>query len=462
MTDNKLMRLQQAFTNMTSTLVSRAKTAALVGKQFGSDRDLYTALGYRRTINFSDYYQRYERGGIAARVISSLPQATWRNAPEVHEKGVRDEDSVFVKRFNEIAAKKKLFHYLERVDRIGGIGRYGALLIGIRASGQLRDPVRKRDTRPLDDLSYFSAYTEGSAGIKDFNTSATSTRFGLPEVYQIDLMGQLNTIGNRGQTPSKTVDIHASRVVHVAEGLDEDEVFGVPRLRTVWNYLDDLDKIVGSSAEAFWRVVDRGIQFDIAKDAELDDDDADDLADEIDEYMHGFKRYLRTRGVTANVLGTDTPDPRGAAETTLGLIAGTTGIPQRVLLGSERGQLASNNDERNFNSRARERQLLYAEPQILRPTIERLIAYGFLPDVEYEVEWPDLSTLTAREKADVSARMGQAAKNFEAAVGPFLGKGEVREVYFGLPRESSEELVSSSQEEGGEEPSEVDEDAADG
>ena len=60
-------------------------------------------------------------------------------------------------------------------------------------------------------------------------------------------------------------------------------------MEPVWNYLDDLDKIMGGSSEAVWRTVDRGIQFDIDKDADLTSEDEDDFEDEIDEYIHGLQ-----------------------------------------------------------------------------------------------------------------------------------------------------------------------------
>jgi hypothetical protein len=143
---------------------------------------------------------------------------------------------------------------------------------------------------------------------------------------------------------------------------------------------------------------------------ELKPEDEENLKDEIDEYMHDMKRSLLTQGITAKVLGTETVDPRGSYITTMGLISGTTGIPQRILSGSEAGQLASTQDERNFNARVQERRSAHAEPNIIRPLIDRFIDIGALPDEKYVVVWPDLAALTRREEADIAARFGQAIK----------------------------------------------------
>lgn len=424
---------------LASTIISRSKTAALLGKTFGNKRDLYAALGYNRSITIQEYRERAERS-IAKRIVNAFPQATWRNSPIVTENGQRAGDSSFAQEFQQLAIRTKLFHYLERADKLAGVGSYGILMLGVRASGQLKDPLRGNKNRNPDDLMFLSAFLEESAGIQDYEIDPTNPRFGMPKTYNIDLMGSLSNYGVSQVTkPSVPSVVHHSRIIHIAEELGEDEIFGQPRLMAVWNYLDDLDKIMGGSAEAFWRVIDRGIQFDVDKDAMLDSEEEADLVDEIEEYMHGFKRYLRTRGIKANVLGSDAPDPSDAVNTVMSLISGTTGIPKRVLLGSEVGQLASTQDDKNFNMRVRERQTSFAEPQILRPFIDRLMEYGLLPKVEYEVIWPDLSMLTEKERADVAARSSQAAKNFKEALGESpISKEEIRLKYFDLPSDFAE------------------------
>lgn len=416
--------------NFASELLNRAKLGARLGVTYDGRRDLYQALGYQRTLKVQDYRERYRRNGIARRIISAFPQATWRNSPIVVEKGVHLEDSEFAQTFQRLADRVNLYHYLERVDKLSGVGSYGTLLIGLRAGGALPDPVRRNTNRSFEDILFLSPYTEESSTIAELETEATNPRFGLPLLYDLDLKGSFNS----NLASLAKARIHHSRILHIAEDLTEDEVFGVPRLEPVWNYLDDLDKVLGSSAEAFWRVVDQGIQFDVDKDVTLSPDDEEDFSDEIEEYIHGLRRYIRTKGITANVLGSETPDPSSSVATIIGMISGSTGIPQRILMGSEQGQLASSQDDRNFNMRVRERQISFAEPRILRPFIDRMIEWRVLPSVEaYEVHWPDLSTLTDKEKADVAARFAQAARNFDQTEG-LLSEDEIREEFFGLPR----------------------------
>lgn len=394
--------------SLASALISRAKWGAFAGTTFEGKRDLYAKLGYKRNLSFEDYYARYVRGGIAGKVVDAFPSATWRNSPII-----TSNNKEFQKEFEKLAQRLKLFHYLERVDRLSGIGQYGVMLIGLSGGSALENAAPK--VNGPDDIIYFSTFAQGNASIFSLEQDASSPDFGLPSLYDVNLFGDLNDIseGLSASTLTGQRKVHASRIIHVAEGLKEDEIFGAPRMERVWNYLDDLDKIIGGSSEAVWLTADRGIQFDVDKDANLQPDDLEDFSDEIDEYMHGMRRFIRTQGITAKVLGSEVPNPTGQFGVVAAALAGTINIPLRVLFGSERGQLASSQDEKNFNGKVKERQKHFAEPLILRPFIDRLQDIGALPQADYEIVWPDLSTLTKKDHADVAARVAQSLNHFE-------------------------------------------------
>ena len=372
------------------------------GLTFEGKRDLYAALGYDRVLDYVKYWERYQRGGIAARIIDALPTATWRNPPIISVKG----NEAFDKAWNDLAQRLALFHYLERVDKLAGVGRYAVLFLGVSGGRGSEAPLQ--EVKGPEGLLFLTLFSEINADIKELERSPSSPRFGLPLIYNVRFVNGIGIDARELALPT-----HASRMIHIADGKLEDDVFGAPRLKKVWNYLDDLDKVIGGSAEAIWKTVDRGMQFDLDKELNLSDDEEEAFEDEIEEYMHGMSRFFKTKGVTVKTLGTDVPDPRGPVEAIMGLISGTTGIPQRILMGSERGELSSGQDERNFNSRVRERQLSYAEPVILRPLLNRLISINVLPAPggEIIITWPDLTITSDKEAADIAARTGQAIKH---------------------------------------------------
>lgn len=423
-----------------SALVRRSQLASIAGKTFGTDRDLYTQLGYKRALDFDDYKERYVRGGIAYRIVNTPAATTWRNEPEISERGA-DGETEFTKAWSDLAERLKVFHFLERADKLAGIGQYGILLLGIGDARDTKEPVTR--VKKAEDVIYLAPYSEGNAGITGFVDSPSDPRFGLPSGYKVNLARQGDLEGRLLTRITRTIDVHPSRILHIADGIIEDEVFGVPRLMPIWNYLDDLEKVVGASAESVWRTAVPHYQFDLDKDMDLLPEDEEDLASEIDELMHGLRRYMRTRGITAKQIGGQLADPRGMFMVLASVISGTTGIPMRILFGSERGQLASTQDEKNYNARIKERQTTFAEPVILRPFIDRMIEISAIPKPAngYDIHWPDLSTLTAKEKADVSARVAQGIRNIAIALkdgSSPISSDEFRRQYLGL--EASNDL----------------------
>ena len=387
------------FRAATSIIRSRADLANRAGLTFGGQRDLYEYLGYKRILEYTDFYSRYKRGGIASRIVDAYPQATWRQQPILldPEAQLHDERGEFVKSFDAMAKRLNLYHYFERADKLAGIGQYSVVMIGVKGGRALNAPLPKISS--FDDVIYITPYGQENAEVKEYEDNPGSERFGLPTIYDVTLSKKM--VKQR---------VHYSRLLHISEGLLEDEIYGRPRMEPVWNYLDDLDKIMGGSSEAVWRTVDRGIQFDIDKEVDLTPEDEDDFEDEIEEYVHNFKRYIKTRGVTATPLGAEVASVKDNFDATVALVGGTLGIPTRILLGSERGQLASSSDERNFSSRVKERQRSYAEPTMIRALTNRLKSVG-VPIEDYEVSWPDVSTLTDKEKSDVAARVAQAIRS---------------------------------------------------
>jgi len=412
--DNKIVTMTgKQLRQMVSVIQSRANLAGLLGQTFGGERDVYEVLGYKKTLVFQDYYNRFKRDNIAKRIVSARPKATWANHPTLKAKEDGDNKrpiKEFKKTWDRLNIKRRLLAKVSRADVLSGIGTFGILLLGINDGRDLSSPLGRAKTKDGDKstgLLYASAYSENDVDIKEYDDNVKSPRFGLPKMYTVNAAGGLNTVPS---SLIRSLDIHYSRVVHIAEGLLENEIFGTPRLEAVYNLFDDLAKVTGGSAEFFWKTADRGIHWDINKDMEIEQTNEDELGEEVDAYEHGLKRNVKTRGITSKVLGSETADPRGPFTSIISLIAGTEGVPQRILLGSERGQLASAQDRSSWNELIGERQITYAEPQILRPTIDILIEAEILEDIEYDVEWPVIFPQTEDEKSTIAQRSATAAK----------------------------------------------------
>jgi len=448
-----------------ATAISRRSLGALLGSSHDTKRDIYKAVGYKKNLTFDDYLVQYQRQDIAARVVDAPAQATWRRDPEILEDDDETSDTQFEQDIKKLARNKKMYKWLERIDRLSGIGEFGVLFLGINDGGNPEDPVNVDEMKSIDDILYFAVYTgsedeSSSARIDSLIDDPSDPRFNLPEFYRIEI--------RQGKTEddTKSVKVHWSRVIHVAEGLLEDEVNGEPRLKKVFNRLKDLEKVIAGAAEFYWINSRMGLHVDVGDDFAMGDlsgnidDVMSDLQDEFDEYFHGTRRVMRTRGVDIENIGSTVSDPTPIIEMELQFISAKTGIPRRILVGSERGELASTQDEANWNKKVEERQTQHAEPNILRALIDRFLEWGILKlkDEEsgYKVKWPDLFALNDIEKAELAKTITESVKNYVTSVGmvdiqQILGIDEFREVLGLEPRtleEIAEQIVRVVQETG--------------
>ena len=400
--------LNDQLRNLASNLVGRATLAARMGKSYGTDRDIYTALGYNKNPVFDDYYARYERQDVAGRIIDAPVEATWKEDPQIIETE-GPEDTEFEKAWKALAKQRHIFHYLARADKVAGIGEYGILLLGFDDGGDTRDPVEDAST-----LLYMRPYTQNNAEINEWEEDPTNERYGLPKIYQL----QASTAQKDG---TKSIEAHWSRVIHLAEGLLENDVYGKPKLRIVLNRLQDLDLISGGSAEMFWRGAFPGMAFKLDEDATIEGQDKSALEDEIENYVHDLKRYMRIQGLDIQQLSIQVADPKNHFDLLISLISAATGIPKRILTGSERGELASSQDEKNWASRIDERRKNYIGPMVLRIFIQRLIDVGVLPEPkEFEIEWSDLFAIGEKDKSDIAKIKAETLAAYTNAMGADL------------------------------------------
>lgn len=390
---------------------------------FGGKRNLYDVFGYTYNPTYDQKFFKYLRQDIAGRVVDAPASALWTNPPLI-----TSTDELWNTRWDDLIARHNLWSIVERCDRLAGIGRYAILIIGFNDGQDLSRPVNTRSTsqKSNNNILFLQPYSERCAEIIKYNQDAQSEDFGKPELYRIYPMNDFTISWNGKTVPagknrnaSGSFEVHASRVIHLAENCMENEVFGSPRIERVYNLLDDLLKVVGGSAETFWLTGNRGIHIDIDKEMEMDAEDAKNLTAEVEEYQHQQRRFIRTRGGTVKNLGTDVADPTGVFNVLIAMLSGATGIPKRILIGAEAGQLASEQDRANWADRIDERRANWANPYVIFEVIKKLAKARYLPtpdNVEITVEWPSSFKMSPLEDAQTSAQHARSATNFAKAI----------------------------------------------
>ena len=391
---------------LASELVARSNLAGRLGMQFGGDRDLYQALGYKTTLVWKDYWSQYSRQDIAKAIIDRPVKATWQGQLELIESEDANKTE-FETQWNVLSKRLKLRSLLARVDRLTGIGRYGVLLLGL-------DDVRNIDgfASPVKtgkrSIMYIKPFGEESAKIDTYETDPSNPRYGQPKIYSVQVADVAS--GN-----TSTIKVHHTRCIHVLDDHLESEVIGIPRLEAVFNRLMDLEKLVGGDAEMFWRGARPGFQGMVNPDYQMTTATKNDLKDQIDEYEHNLRRILVNEGVDLKALEQQIADPKSHFSVQIACISAVTGIPQRILSGSERGELASTQDSWEWKAYVQARREDHAEPHIIQPLTDRLIEYGVLPKPEtgeYHVDWLDLFSISEKERVDIGKARANAIREY--------------------------------------------------
>lgn len=339
-----------------------------------------------------------------------------------------------------------IWEYLKRVDILSGIGSYGLLLMGIDDGKDLSEPVDgmedkksgtafsyvrnegdeqsdwmsgKAETDPratmegdqVDEdakdsaaspqggpdkgpntqhkLIYLRAFDESLVQVAEFERNRKNPRYGLPIRYIISINDPVDTHGGIG-IDLQTVRVHWSRVIHVTDHLMTNEVYGIPRMRPVINRLFDLIKLYGGSAEMYWKGAFPGMALtthpSLGGDVKVDETKT---KDQLEDWQNSLQRYLIFAGMEANMLSPTVVDPTAQIEVQIQAICIKLGIPQRIFMGSERGELSSGQDATEWNNRLSQRQQMYLTPRLIVPFVNRLIQMGVLPKPKgFSVTWP--------------------------------------------------------------------------
>jgi len=388
-------------------------TRVLRGSQYSGARDIYEALGYKKEVEFEDFYTQYTRQDIAAAVINRPVSATWRGPVTVLESD-DDETTALEQAWLDLENELKLKEKFVRLDKLAGLGRYAVLFLGlndVKNSTELTKPVTISNGLKL---LYVRPLSEANASIFSWENDPTNERYGFPKMYKL-------RISSPGTKDVRELQVHYSRILHVAEGLLEGNLLGQSRLEPVFNRLKDLEKLVGGSAEMFWRGARPGYHGNIDPEARMSEEDKDKLRIQLDEYDHNLRRFLVGSGINIQELASQVVDPSNHVDVQIQMISAATGIPKRILTGSERGELASTQDKDNWLSFVLSRRQEFVEPTILRPFIDLLIKYKVLPepakDKSYCIAWEDLWSVNDKEKAEVGKIRVDALKAYASDPG---------------------------------------------
>lgn len=388
--------------NAAQTIFDRGNGAGSFGVSPDGKRNYNELFGYGENLDYSDYKAMYLRGGFAKTVVDKLPKACWRDMPElkVGDNLVLVEDLKILKKF-------KFFKALENADILNRIGRYSVLLIGIPDGLELHLPVGSAKKGAFKDM-YFRAYSEDGITITKVDNDPASPRYQLPELYTLQTINTDATIAQQ----STSIVVHHSRIVHFAEGSLESSIEGRSCLEAPYNALIDKDKIRGASAESYYRNSRQKLALETNDGAKMSTDPAvlTALKDNVKQFQNGFEDTLRLSNMKANMLQPQIASPREAFDIAAEDVAGTTGIPIRILTTKAGGSVTGSEDKATWNGLVIDRQDQECTCSLLDAL--QIIADAGIIDLPENVDviWPVQSALSEKESAEAASKKASAFK----------------------------------------------------
>jgi hypothetical protein len=241
-------------------------------------------------------------------------------------------------------------------------------------------------------LLFMRVYDESLVQVVRYEWNIRNPRFGMPVMYRITLNDPRQPHSGVG-LPLATVYVHWSRVVHLADNLHSSEIFGVPRMQPVLNNILNLRKILSADGEGYWKSCINLISLET--NPQLGGDvliDKPGVRQMMLDVFSGLQRYMLLRGMSAKSIAPTLTDPQTHVAVQYEAICIKLGCPVRVFKGSERGELASSQDDEDWNERRRGRQICYNTPRLVTPVVDRLIQLGVLrkPTVGKDKEKPNV------------------------------------------------------------------------
>lgn len=396
---------------MATSLTARELLASQIGLSHDDTRDINEIFGWDKNLSFSFFNELAKETAIGARCVFTIPKQCWSN-------GFNIEDyEPFDKKF-----KRSLCNAAMRADQLNRIYKFSILYIGVPDG---KDPDQPLGTARKGDFDgvYFQPYAYDGIEFEP-ETDTESPRLGLPKYYNLQ-------IRSRGETQkdvqTKTLRVHHSRVVHIAETLTDSNVEGMPYLKPIYKYILNLDKTTGGSAEAYFRNARGKYSFEIAPEfaTELLSDSGGEVKTAIDEnakdFTNKWQDYMLASGIQVKQHQVAHASPKDTEEASWKMIYAYTGMPKRVFTGEGGGQYAGAEDKLTMNAIIDDRQNTHCLP-IIERILEVLTQVGIIDYKDQEITFPLESPLSIMEEAEIAdKRAGAVEKVARALSQPTMG-----------------------------------------
>lgn len=392
---------------------------------------LWDEFGYPDTVSFDLLYRAYRRNSAAYAGVHKTLDNCWVDQPVIIDGPVADKSKIATEwEITVTRLLKKHWSKIKDADRRNLVGHYSAIILQIKDSRSWSEPVDTALVAQLGEAALVKLIPVWESQIKpgNYDIDTFSPTYGQPINYLFNEqpVGDDGTYGN-----VRSVTVHPSRVIILAEGSEDDNMLsGIPLNEAGYNDLLDIEKTKGGSAEGFLKNASRqlGIQFDDKTDMKTIAQQAKDagykdlgeaMNDKISKLNRGTDSALVTQSGTTSVLSVVAADPTPSWTVSANSYSSTIGCPFNILFGKQTGNLASTEDKKEWAKKGNGRRGGWLS-WLITEVIQRWCDVGVISQPtknEITVDWSDLLAPGDSEKLDNMGKMADIAQKTQQAFG---------------------------------------------
>lgn len=377
--------------------------------------------GYPETLDFFNHHSMFRRNGIGRAGIMRHADKTWETDPWIVEGAAGDKPHKETRREREVSSVLQSVYMWNRMyaaDWRNRVGRYSALYL-VFSDGKLPHEPVTGSVKLLKAQPLFEAQLKPL----DFDGNPASESYGNPVTYQFTPM-----VTGHEVDPRQSMTIHHDRIHIIAEGADDDTIYGIPANESGFNDLLTIEKLVGAGGEGFWKTArgafslhstgDSGI--DVQGLAQMFGVEVDEVADKLNEVAAdlsaGMDKLLLLGDMEAKALAYQLPQPEQFFAIAMQSYAAGVSCPMPILLGQQIAQRSSDENSKEWAQTIMTRRRRFVIPSV-EQLIRKLMRFGALPAFDFYVSWDDLTDASFSEKLGNAKTMGEVNKST-------LGTGE--------------------------------------
>lgn len=424
--------LLNAYNGLSSTVRSRLNRAG--GFALNDKRDYAKDYGWPKELSFAQFYELYTRNGLARGAVDKTIGKTWETMPKLWEQQ-EPAESPLEEEIRKHFTKRNIWRGLMEADKRSMVGGYAGAILILADGNTLDQPVE--NLRSIEDVQGVVAAWEGQLVIVEWDQDITSPNYGDPLLYQFNEQ----QFSNGPDGVVRSVTVHRDRMLIFSE---DSTVWAASSLQAGYNDLIDADKIKGAGGEGFYKSSRASMIIEAPNGIKPEDMRAmmaagnnneliEKVNDQVADFQDNYDKALMIGGFSAKALSINLPNPEPFWTLAVQQFAASMSIPYKILVGNITGERASTEDAKEWAKTCASRRANRVIP-VIEDFIDRLVAWGALPPMDWVVGWDDLTEASASEKIDRAVKMAEINAKGELAFIP----DEIREAAGYAPAEEVE------------------------